>query len=182
MKNHYNIGINNPNYKHGLKQQLRYCEDCGKKLSNTTTTHIPIRCKSCNNKVRPYSEIKAKKISEKAKIRLSVPSNNPNWQGGIGKLPYAYEWTESLREEIRIRDEYKCQVCNLQEKSLKGLHKKLPIHHIDYDKRNCQKENLITLCNSCNIKANYNRDYWYAYFTYKIKEVVYACTRNRTGV
>ena len=26
--------------------------------------------------------------------------------------------------------------------------------------------NLISTCGKCNRKANYNRDYWFAYFTY----------------
>jgi hypothetical protein len=167
----------NPNYKNGLKSILRFCIDCGKQISTTRTTCLPIRCRSCDNKTRHHSE-KTKEKMSKTKIGMYDNQDNPNWQGGIGKLPYAYEWTESLREEIRDRDNHECQVCNLQEKSLKGLHKKLPIHHIDYDKMNSKEENLITLCNSCNIKANYNRDYWFAYFTYKIKEVVYACARN----
>jgi hypothetical protein len=34
------------------------------------------------------------------------------------------------------------------------------VHHIDYDKANCAKENLITLCEVCHGRTNYNRDYW----------------------
>ena len=37
---------------------------------------------------------------------------------------------------------------------------KLTVHHIDYDKQNCSPTNLITLCNSCNARANFNRNYW----------------------
>jgi len=40
------------------------------------------------------------------------------------------------------------------------------IHHIDYNKLNCQSNNLICLCKKCNSKVNFNRDYWYAYFRY----------------
>lgn len=49
----------------------------------------------------------------------------------------------------------------------KGTH----VHHIDDNKQNCKKNNLITTCNQCNIKANFNRDYWYAYFTYIVEEI-----------
>ena len=41
---------------------------------------------------------------------------------------------------------------------------KLKKNHIDYDKKNCNPENLITLCNHCNIKVNKNRDYWTKHF------------------
>ena len=36
----------------------------------------------------------------------------------------------------------------------------IEIHHIDYDRKNCGEDNLITLCKQCNLRANYNRDYW----------------------
>ena len=43
---------------------------------------------------------------------------------------------------------------------------KLCIHHIDYDKKNNNPENLITLCNSCHTKTNIkNRDYWKNYYS-----------------
>jgi len=38
------------------------------------------------------------------------------------------------------------------------------IHHIDYDKQNCISSNLITLCGSCNARANKDRKWhteWY---------------------
>lgn len=34
----------------------------------------------------------------------------------------------------------------------------LTVHRIDYYKANCSENNLITLCSSCNIRANYERD------------------------
>jgi hypothetical protein len=35
---------------------------------------------------------------------------------------------------------------------------------------NCKDNNLITLCNSCHSKTNFNRDYWYSYFKYIMGE------------
>jgi hypothetical protein len=32
--------------------------------------------------------------------------------------------------------------------------------------RKLNKNNLITLCKKCNMKANSNRDYWYAFYSY----------------
>ena len=48
--------------------------------------------------------------------------------------------------------------------------KKLSIHHIDYNKENNEITNLTSLCNSCHSKTNHDRDYWFAYLTYNIKE------------
>ena len=42
--------------------------------------------------------------------------------------------------------------------------KKLDCHHIDYNKKNCSLNNLITLCRSCHMKTNTNRNYWINYF------------------
>lgn len=84
---------------------------------------------------------------------------HPNWQGGKSFEPYTTDWTRSLRISIRERDNYICQLCG--EKQGDRAH---AIHHIDYDKANCNPENLITLCIGCNAKVNFNRDYWTIYF------------------
>jgi hypothetical protein len=48
---------------------------------------------------------------------------------------------------------------------LKSRFKKLDVHHIDYDKKNGDPRNLVSLCKSCHIKTNYNREYWIEYFS-----------------
>ena len=78
-----------------------------------------------------------------------------NWQGGIACLPYTIDWTETLRKSIRERDHYVCKIC---------LKNGWVIHHIDYEKSNCNPNNLITLCNKCHAKTNYKREYWKNYF------------------
>lgn len=45
----------------------------------------------------------------------------------------------------------------------------IDVHHIDYDRKNCKEYNLIVLCKQCNIRANYNRDYWIDYYKNKLK-------------
>ena len=44
----------------------------------------------------------------------------------------------------------------------------LHVHHIDYNKQNCNKNNLITVCMSCNTRANYNRPHWQEYYDNKV--------------
>ena len=80
---------------------------------------------------------------------------NPNWRGGISFEPYSTEWTRELKERIRDRDGHICQMCGAR-----GKH----VHHVDYDKKNCDSKNLVTLCNSCHSKTNFNREYWVEYF------------------
>lgn len=53
-----------------------------------------------------------------------------------------------------------------QEEHFLMYNRDIEIHHIDYNKNNCNEDNLITLCKQCNIRANYNRDYWFSYYSY----------------
>lgn len=45
-----------------------------------------------------------------------------------------------------------------------GSNENLVVHHIDYDKKNNNHNNLITLCSICHGKTNGNRKYWIKYF------------------
>jgi 5-methylcytosine-specific restriction endonuclease McrA len=81
---------------------------------------------------------------------------HPLWQGGISRQPYAFDFNEKLKNIIKERDNFCCQLC--------GSQKKLCIHHIDYKKSNSDEDNLITLCQSCHSKTNANREFWINYF------------------
>lgn len=48
----------------------------------------------------------------------------------------------------------------------------LSIHHIDYNKENCSESNLITLCNQCHARTNYNRDYWQKHYDNSINKII----------
>jgi hypothetical protein len=144
----------NQNVKGKSWGKKRYCIVCGRRISYGSKLG---RCKSCANKEKYRIGI----LNNKGK-------NNPNWQNGLGKLPYAFEFNKELKELIRKRDNYKCQYCGCYE--VENC-RKLDVHHIDYNKENCKKNNLITLCRKCNLKVNHNRDYWYAYFIYIINEL-----------
>ena len=113
-----------------------------------------------------HTEESKERMSEtRIKEGTAKGENNSNWQGGIWDNPYPTEFNDKLKESIRERDSHKCQNCNMtEEQHIKKINKKLPIHHIDYNKENLQQDNLITLCNKCNCLANYTRDYWFAYY------------------
>ena len=92
--------------------------------------------------------------SKKSRKRISLSL------GGTGisyeRCNYPAKFYE-IRESIRKRDNYTCQLCYKNGRD---------VHHIDYNKENSKINNLITLCEKCNCQVNINRDYWYAYFTY----------------
>lgn len=136
-KRQFQISENNPNWKGGLPK----CLDCFIVISKGK-----LRCRNCCFK----------------------GFNNPNYQNGLfinrSKYPKIFK---TIRNKIRERDNFICQLCGLQEKiHLYRFNANLTVHHIDYNKENCKKSNLITLCFSCNSKANFNRDYWFAYYSY----------------
>lgn len=98
-----------------------------------------------------------KRISE-SRIGKYYGKENPNWNGGTSFEPYCYKFNNKLKEHVRNRDNRTCQNCGY-----KVSGRRLAVHHIHYDKKNCFPD-LITLCNSCNVKANTNREYWEEYY------------------
>jgi len=46
--------------------------------------------------------------------------------------------------------------------------RKHSIHHIDYNKKNCDPDNLMLLCVSCHAKTGINRNFWQLYLTNKM--------------
>ena len=76
-------------------------------------------------------------------------------------LQYGKFFNDELKNQIRKRDNYICQKCGYSQKQLGHT---LQVHHIDYNKKNINKKNLISLCNSCHCKTNYKREYWTEHF------------------
>ena len=108
------------------------------------------------------SPLKGKKQSEQSNKKRSktlkgkyMGKLSSQWRDGISFEPYSVDWTETLKRSIRERDHYICQLC---------LRYGNNVHHIDYNKKNCNPDNLITLCISCNSKVNFEREYWSNYF------------------
>jgi len=122
---------------------------------------------------KKFSRIrKGKKFSKEvcANIRFGkLGSKNPNWIDGRANEEYGEEFNNKLKERIRQRDKYKCQGCGVAQEKLK---RRLPIHHIDYNKKNNKESNLISVCISCNAKANFNRKDWIDYYHGKLNNRV----------
>lgn len=102
------------------------------------------------------SKISCEKVSE-----ANRGSKSHLWKGGISFEPYSVDWTRTLRRAIRERDHYICQICGELQGDIA-----FDVHHIDYDKKNCNPDNLATLCRRCHMKTNQNREYWLRYFSF----------------
>lgn len=128
-----------------VKQKLREV-NLGKKLPEETKKKIGLASKQ--HWLKPG-------YRENIVLTHSGPLAS-NWQGGISCDPYCVNWDQILKEYIKERDNYKCQNPDCWKKKGSILN----IHHVNYNKKNCHPRNLITLCNSCNARANYNRKFW----------------------
>lgn len=64
-------------------------------------------------------------------------------------------YDKKFRENILVEQDYKCGLCY---RDLTKMHPHL--HHIDYNKKNCSKQNLIFLCPRCHGKTNSQRHFW----------------------
>lgn len=131
-----------------------------RKYCSRKCQHIGIRGQTGIWKGKKFSK---KHIENMSRVRIGkwAGDRHYNWQGGKSFEPYPVTWTNTLKEAIRQRDNYKCQICGCPQEECTS---KLPVHHIDYDKENLDPKNLITLCRSCHSKTNYNRPYWIDYF------------------
>lgn len=69
--------------------------------------------------------------------------NHPLFRTG----EYVYE---RLREEVRKRDNYTCQMCNKDLTNINNNYRH--VHHIDHNRLNYKIENLILLCISCHMR------------------------------
>lgn len=128
---------------HKINCQCIICKTIRKEAHNKNC-----KCCSCASRRGEYKEC-----------------NNGRWNNGSSNLPYSFNFNNELKEKIRKRDNYTCQLCGMiEEESLNIWNEVLNIHHIDYDKFNCEEKNLISLCRRCNSKVNTKRKYWKKYF------------------
>jgi len=164
--------------------KLKYCVDCSKEIDKRAT-----RCQKCSLKVLKNTAAFKKQLQERTlnakpfplcsdcgKILKSknsfqckrcwakdhIGEANPSYVHGLStNVKYPLIFNDEYKSAIRKRDNFSCKLCGIPEEEhleLVGLN--LSIHHIDYDKNNSEPDNLVTLCNSCHAKTNFNRDYW----------------------
>lgn len=132
----------------------------GRKVSEVTRNKISATL--IRRGIKPTTSRIGMKLSDDHKKKISmahkgkhVGEKNNSWKGGISFEPYSIDWTQTLRRSIRERDRYVCNLCLKQQDD-----KAFDVHHIDYNRKNCNPDNLITLCHSCHMKTNFNRKYW----------------------
>ena len=165
------LGSNNPMFgKHHSEEAI------AKLRAASTNPGAETRAKMCaaqmgNKKAEGHidsSETRAKKraahLGHKNSQWGKRGPETSRWLGGISRDPYGWEFNDELKEEVRRRDGHRCQLCGVPQAECKAA---LPVHHIDYDKKNSDPVNLTALCKSCHSKTNTNRKHWTAFFQAK---------------
>lgn len=180
-------GDKNPRWKGGLIQKC--CEVCGKdyavKNVHSGSRFCSLQCVGKARKGKPMAKRNrvfkeceicgaeysvfgshadrwhccSKECSFKRRAAVMKGHGNPNWNGGLSRFPYPWNFREISRQIIE-RDGFKCM-----NPGCGGHDQRLTTHHINYDKQDCREENLIALCSACNSKANYGRDEWQRFYT-----------------
>jgi 5-methylcytosine-specific restriction endonuclease McrA len=107
-----------------------------------------------------------KRISHSCKKSCQKGIAHYKWRGGNSIEGYPSGWTNILREQIRNRDNRKCQFCGCPELEDK---QRLAVHHIDYNKQNLSINNLISLCSQCHKLTSEDRGYWESVFLNTVK-------------
>jgi hypothetical protein len=154
------------NWQGGLTSIIHYCIKCNKKISRNSWFYGSKLCNSCSNKGK----------NNPAFGKMSG-EQNPNWAGGKSFEEYGIGFDNHLKEQVRCRDKYKCQVCGCSQLE---NYRQLDVHHKDYNKKNNIISNLISLCHKCHLKTNYNRPYWTQYFNNiaKSENVQFICGKD----
>jgi len=134
-------GDKNPNYNPNSKTHNNKCPDCGK--------HISFNAKFCRK-------------------HYGIGNRNHQWLGGKSFEPYNSKFTGELKKQIHSRDNFECQCCGISNQNhIDKYLDSLCIHHIDYNKKNNEIKNLISLCYKCHAKTNYRRAKWMQFFLKK---------------
>jgi len=160
IKNHNLVvdysGDKNPNYKGLIKSS---CLVCSKEMLLVPAL---IKCrKTCSRECN--------KVWCSWKIG---GEHNPKYIDGRCNNDYGGGFKRTLKEQIRDRDKRTCQNCDMDELQHKQLTKQsLVVHHIDYNKKNNNEHNLISLCVFChNGICNVNKDKFLSIYKEKITQ------------
>jgi hypothetical protein len=148
--------------------QIGNCKALGHKISEAGRIKL-----SNSSKKRIASKESREKMSkshfgleqtEQTKLKKSKEKSHL-WRGGISKQSYPITFNRKLKIKIRNRDNFMCQYigCGFVSKTI-------PVHHINYNKKDSSEINLISLCRSHHSKTNLkNREYWTNYYQNIIK-------------
>ena len=99
------------------------------------------------------SEITRQRISEANRRRDVSGARNPAWEGGKSFQPYSADFTKRLKTGVLREQQHQCADCGALIGRRKGA-RRANVHHLDRDKANCSRENLVALCVPCHMRRH----------------------------
>jgi hypothetical protein len=120
-----------------------------------------IENKSENQNFEFYAQHKKEIDNQKSKALvfqkkfsiINLPTFKLEFKKKEWYLPAFYD--DKLRMNIISAQRYRCALCDTD---ISGISPHL--HHINYNKMNCSRENLVFICARCHGKTNSNREFW----------------------
>jgi len=124
-----------------------------------TTTDIADKCGCSPETAREWKRKHGIESVAEYKSR-GVGEDNPTWVGGPEnharkQIYYGPDWNDTIRPQVRERDNYRCQACGVDESDLR---RELDVHHIvPKDKFGTLElanrlSNLVAFCRPCHRK------------------------------
>jgi len=168
-------GEQNPNYGNHMSEESRKRigdANRGRRPSDETLSKLSAAASGERNP--NYG----KRHTDEARRKMSVARSgkgNHFWKGGISFEPYCQLFNNEFKNRVRAFFEHKCVECGTtQEENGQAL----AVHHVHYDKKTCCKEGeavgerkFVSLCKSCHVATNSNREFWEDWYTEIINAV-----------
>ena len=150
--------------------RMKFMEEGYELLSDVyinNTSNLVYKCKLGHVNTTTYAAWTTGRRCPDCYYLTKFGKTNPAWKDEKADRTYCSVWRDQeFKLDIRKRDENKC----LNPYCCSNNPNDLVIHHINYNKQDCHPKNLITVCRSCNSKANYNRTWhtaWYQAILYR---------------
>lgn len=134
------LGENNPAWKSEEELDSNICLRCEKKF------HY-LRAGIAKGRKKVFCSLECRRG---VYLRDSKENKEVNRERSF--YPRELKRPGGTREQALIRDSNKCLMCESSDK--------VEVHHIDYNKKNSDIDNLMTLCKKCHGLTHHNRGFW----------------------
>lgn len=119
---------------------------------NRTMEDIAVECGVCSSTITKYMRKFGIPIRDASAAHLgrNLGADNPAWKGGVAKWDYAPNW-KTLARQVRDDAKWTCQWCGRTETRWGN---RFHVHHIDENKLNNDRANLVAICWLCHARAH----------------------------
>ena len=128
-----------------INGKIKFCK-CGKQIHPLVES-----CRDCSNRLL-VNKIQLGRVSYQKIL-------------DVYNKYYTKKFYDKKFRLIILQEQLICPICEKNLQDIKKESKKIHLHHIDFDKLNDNRSNLVFLCNSCHAKTNWSRIKFKEYLT-----------------